>query len=47
MEQIKEKELIDIKTAVRQFIIENFLFGAEPENMGDEDSCYVARPRAA
>ena len=38
MEQTKEKEVIEIKAEIRRFIIDNFLFGAEPDNFNDDDS---------
>ena len=38
MEQTKDTSVTGIKASIWQFIVDNFLFGAEPDNFSDDDS---------
>jgi acyl carrier protein len=38
MSHTEQKTLIDLKSNIRQFIVDNFLFGSEEEPFGDDDS---------
>ena len=38
MEQVQQDEKTDIRTLVKSFIIDNYLFGVVPEDFGDDDS---------
>ena len=38
MSHTEQKTLIDLKSNIRQFIVDNFLFGSEEEPFDDDDS---------
>ena len=38
MSHLEKETLIDLKNKIRQFIVDNFLFGSEEDPFGDGDS---------
>jgi acyl carrier protein len=38
MGHTEQETLIDLKSKIRRFIVDNFLFGSEEEPFGDDDS---------